>query len=184
MSLNIPSYNEQNFSFGPGILRMGPAGATPTADVGAITEDGITITPENTTRDITQGNPRMPVYTFSQAQGATVEATGIEWNFVNLAFALGAGVTSVDVGEDVLSFGGEPIVQRVGLHIEHQMAVTGNTLHAYIWKAVTNGAPALALGQDEHQFPMAFKAHRSATDWAGNPLARGAQLMKLVRVKQ
>lgn len=183
MSLNIPNYNEQNFSFGPGVLRMGPAGTTPTADVGAIGEDGVTITPENQTRDIMQGNPRTIVKVFSQQQGLVVDFTSIEWRFDLLGSALGAALTTMDVGEDVLEFGGEPLVDEVAIHIEHQMAITGNTLNAYIWKAVTNGAPAMALGQDEHQFPMSFKAIQSSTDWAGNPLGRGANLMRLVRVK-
>jgi len=183
MPLNLPSYDENNFSFGPGRLFLGAAGTTPTVDVGAITEDGITISPENATKDIMQGNPKLIVHTFNQQQGVVVEATGIEWNFTTLAYALGAGNTTSSGSEDTLVFGGEPLTHKVAIHVQHQMAVTGHTLNAYIWQAVSNGNPTLPLGHDEHQFALSWKAQRVATDWAGASLDSEAQLMKIQRAK-
>lgn len=183
MPLNLPNYTENNFSFGPGRLFLGAAGTTPTVDVGAITEDGITIQPENATKDIFQGNPKMIVHTFNQQQGVMVNATGIEWNFTNLAYALGAGNTTSSGSEDTFAFGGAPLTKKVALHVQHQMAVTGHTLNAYIWQAVSNGNPSLPLTHDEHQFALSWKAQRVATDWAGASLATDEQLMKIIRVK-
>lgn len=182
MSLNVPSYTENNFSFGPGRLFLGAVGATPTVDVGAITEDGITISPENTTKDIFQGNPKEIVYTFNQQQGVTIEATGIEWNFTNLAYALGAGNTTASGSEETFTFGGGPLTKQASIHVQHQMAVTGNTLDAYIWKAVSNGNPQLPFTHDEHQFAMSWKAQRATTNWAGGALSTDEELMKIVRV--
>ena len=181
MSLNVPSFDTNDFSFGPGVLYLGAAGATPTADVGAITEDGITISPENETRDIMQGNPKQIIYTFNQQQGVVVETSGIEWDFTTLARALGAGNTTVSGSEETLVFGGQPLTEKVAIHIEHQMAVTGNTLDAYIWQAVSNGAPTMPFIHDEHNFDLSWKAQRVTTDWAGNTLDSEAELMKVVR---
>ena len=43
MPLNLPTIDRDSISFGPGRLFLGAAGTTPTTDVGAITEDGITV---------------------------------------------------------------------------------------------------------------------------------------------
>jgi len=183
MPLNIPTYDENNFSFGPGRLFIGAAGTTPTVDVGAISEDGVTISPENATRDISQGNPKVIVYTFNQSQGVTVDFTSIEWNFTNLAYALGAGNTTSTGTEDTFAYGGEPLTKQAAIHIQHEMAVTGHTMNAYIWKAVSNGQPQLPFTHDEHAFALSYKAQRVTTDWAGTALATDEQLMKLLRQK-
>lgn len=183
MPLNLPTYNTDNFSFGPGRLFIGAAGTTPSVDVGGITEDGITIAPENTSKDIFQGNPKLIAYTFNQQQGVKVNATGIEWNFTNLAYALGAGNTTSSGTEDTFAYGGQPLTSQVALHVQHQMAVTGHTLDAYIWQAVSDGNPTMPLNHDEHKFALAWKAQRVATDWSGAALATDEQLMKIIRVK-
>lgn len=183
MPLNLPTYNVSNFSFGPGRLFLGAAGTTPTVDVGAISEDGVTIEPQNTTKDIFQGNPKTRIYTFNQQHDVIVNLTGIEWNFANLQRALGAGNTTTSSGEDTWSFGGGPLTEKVAIHVQHAMAQPGHTLDAYIWQAVSNGNPTLPFTHDEHQFAMSWKAQRVATNWAGDALATDEQLMKIVRVK-
>jgi hypothetical protein len=181
--MNIPTVTEDNFAFGPGILKLGVAGATPTVDIGSITEDGISIEITSEKRDITQGNPKLPVYTFSQAQGVTISATGIEWSFDNFANALGAGTTTEDVAADTFAFGGDPLVSQVAIQVEHVMAVTGHTLTVNVWKAVSNGGLTLPLTHDEHQFEYSWKALRSVTDWAGGSLDYKSQLIGITRQK-
>ena len=180
--MNIPTYTENNFAFGPGILRIGVAGATPTVDVGAITEDGISIEITSEKRDISQGNPKLPVYSFTQAQGVNLSVTGIEWNFANFAHALGAGVHTTTSTEEHFAFGGDPLVTQLALQVEHAMAVTGDTLFVNIWKAVSNGGLTLPFTADEHSFEYGFKALRNGTDWAGASLAYTSQLMQIHRV--
>lgn len=178
---NIPTYTENNFAFGPGIFRLGAAGATPTVDVGAITEDGISIEITAEKRDISQGNPKIPVFVFTQAQGVNLSVTGIEWNFDNFAKALGAGVHTTTATEEAFAFGGDPLVTQLALQVEHQMAVTGDTLTVNVWKASSNGGLTLPLTADEHQFEYSFKALRAGTDWAGTSLAYTSQLMQIHR---
>lgn len=182
MGLNIPAYTEGDFSFGPGRIFLGAAGTTPSIDVGGITEDGITIDLESEKKDIMQGNPKLIAYTFSQAQGCMVKATGIEWNFDNFTRALGAGNTTSTGTEKTYAFGGNPIVERIALKVQHQMAVLGHTMNAYIWQAVADGNLSLPMGHDEHQFEYSWKGQRVTTNWAGGTLAFDEELIRLERL--
>lgn len=183
MPLNVPSYTTGNISFGPGRLFLGAAGTTPSVDVGAITEDGVTLELENEKRHIYQGNPKMIAYTFSQQQGVMVRLGGIEWDFTNFAYAMGSGNTTASGSEDTFAYGGDPLVNQVAMHVQHQMAVLGHTLNAYIWQAVSNQSLVLPLGHDEHQFEYEFTAQRVTTNWAGASLASSEQLVRIERAK-
>ncbi len=181
MGLNVPAFIEGDFSFGPGRLFLGVSGTTPTVDIGAITEDGITIEMINEKRDIMQGNPKLIVFTFSQVQGAMVRVTGIEWDFDTHTYALGAANTTTDASFKTFSMGGDPLVEKVAIHVQHQMAVLGHTLNAYIWQAVSEGNLSLPLGHDEHQFEYSWKAQRSVTNWAGDSLAFDEEILRIER---
>ena len=181
MPLNVPSYDENQFSFGPGRIYIGAAGSTPSTDVGAITEDGVSLEITAEKKVITQGNPKLPIFAFTQAQGAKAMFTGIQWDFDSMASILGAGTTTVSGSEETFAFGGDPLVSSVAIHVEHQMAVSGHTMNAYIWKAFSEAGMSTAFGHDEHQFPAAYLAMRSTTDWAGASLGYREQLFKLVR---
>lgn len=181
MPLNMPSGTTSRISFGPARVFLGASGSTPSTDVGYIaTDNGVTIEISNETRDIVQGNPKLIEYTFSQAQGAVVKFGSIEWDFTRLARAIGSGVTTSSASQDTYSYGGDPLLNTVALHIQHQMPVSGNTMNVYVWKAVTEAPPSLPFTHDEHTFELSFKAQRSATDWAGNNLAYASQLLKVV----
>lgn len=181
MPLNLPTYDENQFSFGPGVVYFGATGSTPSTEVGAITEDGVQIEITSEKKVITQGNPKLPIYAFSQAQGCMVKFSGIEWDFDNMAKALGAGVTTSSGSESTFAFGGDPIVTQVAVKVAHAMAVSGNTMNAYVWKAFAEAGMPLAFGADEHKFAHSYVAMRSATDWAGSSLSYKTQLFKLVR---
>lgn len=181
MPYNVPTVTTNDISFGPAVLFLGAAGTTPTTDVGSITEDGVTVEITSEKRTITQGNPKLPIYTFSQAQGVMVKVTGIEWNYSNFAAALGAGATTVSGSEETFSFGGDPIVTRQALHIQHFMAQSGNTLNLYVWEVVSESGLNLPLGHDEHSFELSFIAQRVTTDWASASLPATQQLMKIER---
>lgn len=184
MSFNVPSFTENNISFGPGILKIGASGATPTVDVGAITEDGITLTPKASKKVIKQGNPKIGILPFIQEVGFDVDFVGIEWNLNTLPYAIGAGNTTSSGSADTFSFGGDPIVKTVAIHIQHEMAVSGHTMDAYVWKAASmQDDLAVKLAADEHQFPRKYGALRSATDWAGGALPKTERLIKIVRTK-
>ena len=181
MPYNVPTVTTNDISFGPAVLYLGIAGTTPTTDVGAISEDGCTIEITSEKKTISQGNPKIPVYSFSQAQGVKASVTGIQWDFANFAAALGAGTTTTTGTEETYSFGGDPIVTRQAMHIQHYMASSGNTLNVYLWEVVSEGGLSLPLGHDEHSFEYNVIAQRVSTDWAGATLGPKVQLMKVHR---
>lgn len=202
MPLNIPSGSTDNISFGPARVFMeaftGTNGATPTNDVGFIGEDGVTIEMNSEKRNIVQGNPQLINFSFSTAQSATINFTSIEHNVESFRLAIGAGTTGTEstspqinegggasaatTGSDFFSFGGNPLNTFICMSIHHQMAVTGDTLYAHIWKAQSESGFSLPFGSEEHQFEFSFQAIRATTDWGGTALPFDQQLMKLVRI--
>lgn len=183
MPLNIPTVTTNDISFGPGRLYLGASGATPTVDVGAIKEEGITFEMTAERREIRQGNPKLIEYAFTQVQDAMVKVGSIEWDVTNLAYALGAGTTASSASQDIVDWGGDPLVTNVALHIEHQMPVTGQTLNIYAWKAFSEAGFPIQFGHDEHGFDYSWKLMRSGTNWAGATLSYKHQLFRILRQK-
>ena len=182
MPLNTPSVTRNNISFGPGVLYIGASGDTPTVDLGAISEDGISVEISSEKRTITQGNPKMPDLIYCQAQSAIVTVSGIEWNFDNFLYGLGAGTTTVSASEETFTFGGEPAVDEVAIHIQHQMGyAVGTTMNLYIWRAASEAGFTMPFSHDEHTFEYKWSALRSTTNWASVALASGAQLFHAQR---
>lgn len=181
MPYNIPTVTTSDISFGPAVLFLGAAGATPTIDVGAISEDGVGVEISNEVKTIMQGNPRVQVYAFSQQSNVSLKVTSIEWDFTNLSYALGGGVTTSSGTSETFSFGGEPAITQVALHVRHYMAVSGNTMNVYVWKAQSNTGVSPQFGQDEHSFEYGFTAIRATTDWNGDVLAENQQLVRFAR---
>ena len=182
MPYNIPTVNTSDISFGPAVLFLGAAGVTPTVDVGAIAEDGVSLEISNEVKSIMQGNPRVQVYAFSQQSNVSLKFTGIEWDFTNLAFALGGGVTTASSAAETFSFGGEPAITEVAIHVRHYMAVSGNTMNVYVWRAQSNTGVSPQFGQDEHSFEYGYTAIRSTLDWNSVALPETQQLVRFERV--
>ena len=188
MPYNIPTITTNDISFGPARMFLGTstyagaAGDTPTVDVGAIAEDGISLEISNEVKAIMQGNPRVQVYAFSQQSNVNVKVTSIEWDFTSLSYALGGGVTTASAAAETFAFGGEPAITEVAIKIEHYMAVSGNTMEIYVWKAQSNQGVSPQFGQDEHSFEYGFTALNATTDWAGGALPVNERLLKFNRI--
>lgn len=188
MPYNIPTVNTNDISFGPARMFIGKstysgaAGDTPTVDVGAIAEDGVSLEISNEVKTIMQGNPRVQVYAFSQQSNVNVSVSSIQWDFTSLAYALGGGVTTVSGSNETFAFGGEPAITQIAIKLQHYMAVSGNTMEVYVWKAQSNTGVSPQFGQDEHTFEYGFTAIRATTDWSGAALAENQQLVKFNRV--
>lgn len=180
---NVPSYDTDNISLGPGILYIGVAGTTPSLDAGAISEDGLNFTLEREFLEVYQGQPKTLIATYPIQETLTVEVNTIEWNLANLPLALGAGVTTSSATEDTFSFGEDPGNDEIAVHIQH-VTPSGHTMSVYIWKAQPTGSWELNMAQDTlHEFPHSFKAISSTTDWGGDALPVGQRLFKIVRFK-
>lgn len=182
MALNVPVYNEEKFSFGPAIAYVGAAGATPTEDLGFITDDGFTVEVMSEKTVLTQGNPKVPAYVFTNAQSAKVSFTTGEWDFDDFVRILGAGITSAPAGSETISIGGDPLNTKLSLRLVHYMAESGHTLNFDFWTVVSDGGLSFGINQDLHTFKHSYNCLRTTTDWASVTLASGAQLCKFTEI--
>ena len=187
MAYNVPTVTTNNISFGPATVKMGAytvgGACTPATDVGAISEDGVNIEVTAEKRYINQGNPLSAVYAFTTTQGVKVSFTSLEWSFDRFIDSLGAGNTVAGTGSDVLfKWGGDPLVNAVGLKLEHYMASSGNTMNVHIWRCFSDMGLTIPFGQEEHQFEMSFTAANATQGWDGSSaLAVTNELIEFVR---
>jgi len=185
MPYNLPSYDVNRLSIGPCIIYLGAAGTTPTVDVGAV-ESGATLTTTRTKEEVFQGFPKTLIAQFATQETAVLKISGIEWNVNNLMYALGAGVTAVSSTQEVLDFGGQISFTDCALKLVHQTPY-GWTVNVLIWQAQGDGSVEFNFGDTHHKMPYGFNAivpwnntTRNCKDWAGNVLAEGKQLFKVI----
>jgi hypothetical protein len=182
MPYNIDSNgNTDNISFGPAVVYLGPSGATPTASVGYVGEDAVTLEVMSTKRDIEQGNPKTIEFSFATQQKVKVSWQGIEWDQDLIQYAVGAGNTYVSPSVQTWTIGGDPIVETVAIKVQHYMAKAGDTLTCNVWKARADGTVSIGFSAEEHKFANAYEAMRSPTNWGGATLAVDEQLFQMVR---
>ena len=176
MSYNKPTITEDKISFGPGVIYLGAAGATPTVDVGAV-ESAMGIAITRTMMDLFQGSPRELVKRVCTEEKVEINFTGLEWNLQNVQYALGAGELSN--GDATLEGGGDMEFDEVALRFVHQTAA-GGTVTVDCWRVSGSGEANIQFGDEWHKFPMKFSAQNSTTDWAGAALANKKQMYKVV----
>jgi len=180
--LNIPTYTVNNFSAGPGVVFLGVSGATPAADIGALSEgSALSVEVQVETTHIRQGYPRMNIHAFQKSHGAMISFSGLEWDTDNLLNAIGTGGTLAGVSTETFEFGGDPTPTTLAVHVCHKMVQSGHTMNIYGWQVVAEPALSLELGDDPHEFPYKFVCQRATTRWGGGTLAEGAQLIEFER---
>ena len=182
MAYNVPTYQKKRFSFGPGILYMGPQGATPTVEIGAVKGDAsFEITRERL--EIFQGSPQTKIAQYAIKEEGILKVTGIEWNFDNFAYALGAGMTSITEPEEVLEFGGDMDMSNRALRYVHR-APDGSTIDLHVFKAEGAGMLAIAFKEtDTHEFPYEFHSLEGTSDFEDAALVDKKKLFKIIRTK-
>ena len=184
MSYNIPDYDTDKFSFGPGILYMGVEGTTPLVDVGAVKEDGAEFSVERKSIQVKQGSPKSLIAEYVNEEEVKVKITGIEWNLDNLAYILGAGTTGGIGGvTETFEFGGSMTKNKRALRFVHRMP-DGSTIDIHVFKAQGSGKIVIPFkGDDMHEFPFEFAALEGVTNFEGGALAAGKKLFKIIRTK-
>jgi hypothetical protein len=115
---NIPSYDTDRMSYGPGVLYIGAPGVTATQDVGAI-RSGVEFVVRRETMEVWQGNPRTHVKTYVLHESCELIITGIEWNTDIISKAIGTGSTTSTDDLETFEMGGDPNVQRISLRFQH-----------------------------------------------------------------
>lgn len=182
MSYNVPVYEVDRFSFGPGILYMGAPGSTPTLDVGAVKGDyelGFNLSK----LEVKAGSPMSIIKTYTIEEEIKLKGTLLEWDMNNLAYILGAGVTSASGANEIIEFGGDMDTNNRALRFVHRTP-DGGTIDIQIFKAEGVGNLALALKESEmHEFPFEFNILEATVDFSNAALADKKKKIKIIRTK-
>lgn len=182
MAYNVPSYDTNRFSFGPGVLYMGAPGSTPTVDVGAVRGDA-EILIQRESLEMYQGSPQSLVKKYAVKETVNLKVTGVEWNLDNVAYVLGAGVTSVNGADEILEFGGDIDHTSRALRFVHRTP-SGGTIDLHIFDAEGVGEMAVAMKENDfHEFPMEFNSLEGTTDFEGSALADNKKKFKIIRTR-
>lgn len=177
MGFNFPTIDENKISYGPGRLFLGAAGATPTTDIGALGENGLTIEFENEVQFVEQGSPAMKVLPYSTKHGLNITVNSMQYDFNTFYAGLGSGLTTVSGGTRRYGFGGDPKINSISLHVQHKMPQPGHTLNIYGWKMAATGGTSIELQNQAHEMPWTWTALRASTKWGGGALADGEELV-------
>jgi hypothetical protein len=180
---NNPAFDTTRMTLGPGIIYIGPAGSTPTVDIGAV-KGKATLTIERQEVEVRQGTPQLLVAKFAKQEDATLEITGIEWNLDRLAQVMMDGTTSLSGAIEKLKVGGRPTATPWALRFVHK-AADGGTVEVDMWKVLGDSKIAIGINDnDMHDFPYKFTCmHPGATDWSGAALSDGQALVQILRTK-
>ena len=180
---NVPSYTTDRFSFGPGIIYLGPVGATPTIDIGAVKGD-MELVISRTALEVEQGSPQTLVKQYVIEERVSLKATKIEWNADNLPYFIGAGVTTAAAGAvDTYHFGGDVNIAERAVRLLHIMP-NGATVDIHLYRTQAVGDVSIAIKEtDIHEFPFEFRCLESSTDFTGAATLTNRKLFRIVHTR-
>ena len=180
MAFNIPAHDSQNFSFGPGVLFIGPTGATPSIDLGAV-RPGSELAVTREIIEVRQGSQQNLIKQYVTQETVQLSVTGIEWDLTRIKDALGSGVLSTVGDVEELGFGGDINITEVALSFRHVLPI-GHTVFVDLWRA--QGAPefTLSFAEEIHEFPFTFRALDSTLSWESEDLE--PTLKRLFRIRR
>lgn len=182
MAYNLPSYNTARVTFGPGILYLGAAGTTPLVDVGAVKGDA-ELSVKRSTLELKQGSPQTLIKKYAIEESVILKVTGVEWNWNNIAYVLGAGVTAQSGAAEVLDFGGDMAFTQRAVRFLH-IAPDGSTIDIHLFLAEGAGELAIALKEQSfHEFPLQFQAVESSVDFQNASTATNKKKFRIIRTK-
>jgi hypothetical protein len=183
MSYNVPTIDTTRLSFGPGILYMGAPGTTPTVDVGAVTGD-TDVTIERKKIQVKAGSPQSLVAEYAIEEDISIKMKGMEWKLDNMAYVLGAGVTSVSGAQEILEFGGDMAFTNRALRFVH-IAADGSTIDLHIFKAEGSGKLTINMKEkDMHEVGIEFVSLEGTVDFTNGALASNKKKFKIIRTKK
>lgn len=185
MPFNMPTYDANRLSFGPGVIFIAAAGITPASDVGAV-DVGMAVTHSVEALDALQGSPRTLIASFRASESVTFAFSGLEWKLANLDKYLGGGLYNAGPPE-TFGFGGSLRYTEVSLLLRHQMPpnlgkTVGDCIEIRIWKARSVGDMALTFAEGLHTFPVTFQALDSGTAWDFSSLSNGERYYRMTRI--
>lgn len=178
---NVPAYDTSRISFGPGILYIGPVGATPTIDIGAVKGD-FSMEIKRTPLEVKAGSPQSLIQQYVVEEAISFKGTAIEWNLDRLADIMGAGVTSINGAVTAIGFGGDMAVSEKAVRFVHNTP-DGSTIDIQLFRAQGAGDMSISMKEtDVHEFPFEFKALESSTNFTGATAVKQKRF-KIIRTK-
>ena len=180
MAYNIPDYTTKDFSFGPGVLRIGATATTPMTDIGACR--GAVLHISRGVLAVMQGSPAVEVKRYAISEEVSIELEGIEWNLDNIAFALGTGTTTHVGFTDTLALGGDMEFAEKALLYRH-IQPDGSTIDICLYQVQPDPTLDIDFKNEPHTFPYKFFAQEATSDFENAALAAKQKLMKITRVR-
>ena len=171
MAWNMPSYNTDNYTFGPCIVYIVSTGQTPVTDIGAVKGNTeVSVTKE--ILEIKQGSPQVVTKQFVTVQGATIKFESLEpFKIANLEAALGAGVTGSSGDTEVLEYGGDVNMSERAIRLVHIMP-NGTTITMDFWRCQGQADLNIPFNEtDEMSIPMEFKVLDGIRNFAGETIS-------------
>lgn len=182
MAYNIPNFDTTRLSFGPGILYMGVPGTTPLLDIGSVTGDA-SLSVERKVLAVMQGSPQTLIKQYCVEESVSLKVTGIEWNTSNLAYFMGAGVTTQTGATEQIDFGGDFSFNNRALRFLHIMP-DGGTFDLHLFNAYSAGKVTFDFKTKEsHQIPLEFNGFDGSTDFQGVALGTTKKKFRILRTK-
>lgn len=182
MSFNIPNYNTKRFTFGPGVMYLGPVGSTPLIDIGAVTGDA-TLEFNRTILEVLQGAPMQTVQKYAVQEQVMLKFTGIEWNLTNLSYYLGAGVTTQSGPVETMDFGGDGAISSRALRFVH-IQPDGSTVDIHFFNAQGAGKISVAMKQKGvHELPFEFEAVVGTVDFQNSAVTSPKNKLRIIRTQ-
>ncbi len=184
MGLNTPAFQTDLMSMGPAVAYIGPAGVTPTTDLGAIADDGVSLNINTEMRKVSAGNPKTTIFNFVQAQEVMVSISGLEWALDKFAYGLGGGTLTNIVGPPVaeqFDFGGAPCPTEAALRLVHDMCSSGDQIEINCWRVQGQGNQEIGFGGDLHTFKYDFECLGTTNEWDAGAALGSNNLLRITK---
>lgn len=182
MAFNVPVLSTNRLSFGPGILYLGTPGTTPLVDIGEVMGDA-TLDIKRTMLEVWQGSPQTLVQKYAIKEEVMLKVTGIEWNLTNLAYVLGAGVTTQSGATEQIDFGGDMAVSKRAVRYLH-IQPDGSTIDVQLFTTQGKGEVNVAFKEKAiHEFPYEFSCLEGTTDFQGATLQDKKKKFRILRTQ-
>ena len=186
MAWNLPTYDTDNFTFGPAVIFIGDVGATPSTDIGGV-RGNTEITVAKEILEIKQGSPQTIVKQYVMAQSARISFSSIEamGKLANLQAAFGAGEYSgtPGTGVETLGYGGDANLDEKAILVRHVLP-NGATLDWQFWRTQGKADTTASFNETgETVTPMEFEVLDGLTDWTGVAIANSSKsrLFRIVK---
>ncbi len=178
---NTPNGTVDNISIGNAVVYIGDEGVTPTDDVGYLTDDGITITYETETVDVTAGFPKTSIRQFVTAVTVSFTFTSLEWNLALFERALVGNLTTTAT-EEVLDVGVDACPTELTGQVQFCMPCVGDTIIINLWRIQSDGNFEINFdGNNPHSFAYNFRSLLAQQKWNGDPLDADEGLFEIIR---